>query len=339
MKQLSEKLNRPIRIADKTVLKRIFLAPMAGLGNVAYRELVAGYGGYGLLFMEMCSAKSLPHENRELSPVFRWRDEELGSLVCQIFGSDPDTMAVAARRIEREGFFGVDMNFGCSVSGICRQNCGAALLKTPDLAVRIAQAVRRAVSIPVFAKFRTGWEDDPGGAVDLARRFEDSGVDALVFHPRVSPDRRSRPPKWEYIARVKESVSIPVFGNGNVFDAEDCLRMIDTTGCDGVAIGRLAIAKPWIFSQWTGGFMPEPSTYCMAAMKMCELVEKHYEGIYALRLFRKFALYYAANFQFGHEIYKKISSSDDFDAIKRNIIEIFENNPAVTKRPNLAMFT
>ncbi len=138
---------------------------MTFLGNIAFRELLSQYGGYGLLFSEMCSAKTVPHENRFVSPCFRWRDEERSHLVCQIFGADPLEMAEAARRIEDEGLFGVDINFGCSNTTICRRNCGAALLKNPDLAAAIVAEVRGAVSFPLTVKFRTGWRDDPAIAV------------------------------------------------------------------------------------------------------------------------------------------------------------------------------
>ena len=122
------------------------------------------------------------------------------------------------------------------MAAVCKKQCGAALLRTPDIAEAIVAAVRKAVNIPVFVKFRTGWEDRPEGAVAMARRFEAAGADALTFHPRVAPDRRTRPPKWAYIAEVKSSVKIPVFGNGDVFDRADCERMIATTGCDGIAL-------------------------------------------------------------------------------------------------------
>jgi nifR3 family TIM-barrel protein len=241
--KLADILNRPLNIGITTIEKRLVLAPMAFLGNVAFRQLVQSYGGCGLMFTEMCSAKRIPNENRHCSTYFRWRDAELSHLVCQIFGGDPMNMAAAAQRIEAEQFFGVDINFGCSQVSICRQNCGAAILKSPHLAAKIVSEVRRAVSIPLFVKYRTGWKDNPRTAMDMARRFQDAGADALTFHPRIAPDRRSRPPKWEYIGMVKQAVNIPVFGNGDVFDQTDCLKMLTTTGCDGVAIGRMAIAQ------------------------------------------------------------------------------------------------
>ena len=197
---------------------------------------------------------------------FMWRKEELPHLVCQLYGDDPEIMARAAERVAADGFMGVDINFGCSVAVVCKHNCGAALLKDPVRAGKIVSAVRKAVPLPLFVKYRTGWQDDVAGAVDMARRFADEGADALTFHPRVAPDRRSRQPKWAYIGKVKSAVSIPVFGNGNVFDLRDCERMVSETECDGVAVGRLAVARPWTFAQWTDGFAPDACIYRRCAL-------------------------------------------------------------------------
>lgn len=336
--ELAKRLKRPLMIRGRQIDSRLVLAPMSGLGHIAFRELLEDYGGYGLLFSEMCSARAIPQENRKVSPVFNWREQELAFLVCQIFGSDPETMARAAMRVEQEGFFGVDINFGCSVAAICKQNCGAALLKNPQLAVEIVKAVRKAVSIPVFVKFRTGWKDDLQIAVDLSRKFEDAGSDVLTFHPRVAPDRRSRPPKWEYIGKVREGVSIPVFGNGNVFDQQDCLRILNDTGCAGVAIGRIAVARPWIFRMWTGGFSPGPEIYRKTALKMADLLEKHYDPTRALQRFKKFAIYFAANFRFGHSIYNKLCRASDMQSVRENISRVFEKNLETIPRPNMNMF-
>jgi tRNA-dihydrouridine synthase B len=142
------------------------MAPMAKLGNTAFRKLVSDFGGYGLLFSEMCWAGSVPCGNGHDQGGFTWRPEEdLSELVCQLFGRDPETMARATGIVAAEGFFGVDLNFGCAVAAVCKKGCGAALLKTPDRAAAIVDAVRRAATVPVFVKFRTGWEDDPETAV------------------------------------------------------------------------------------------------------------------------------------------------------------------------------
>ena len=242
------------------------------------------------MYSEMCSAARIPDENRHRSQYFRWRDEEAGHLMIQILGSDPKKMAAAARRIESEGLFGVDINLGCSTKQICRFNQGAALLKNPDQALAIIQLVRKTVRCPLTVKFRTGWQDMPQFAVDMAKRIEEAGADALVFHPRVAPDRRTRPPKWEYIGRIKQAVSIPVFGNGNVFTAEDCLKMLDITGCDGIALGRIAIARPWAFSAWTGGAHQLAPNYLEGTLTLLELLYQHFDPEQALRRFKKMEL-------------------------------------------------
>jgi tRNA-dihydrouridine synthase B len=333
--ELSTLLGYPLKIGKNIIKNRLAFAPMTMLGNVAFRELLASFGGYGLLFSEMCNAKRLPTENPRASGYFRWREEEKSHLVFQIFGSEPYTMASAAQRIENEGFFGVDINFGCSANSICRQNCGAAILKDPDLAVKIISSVKKAVSFPLFVKFRTGWKDDPMIPVTLAKRFEDAGADALTFHPRVSPDRRARLPKWEYIGLVKNAVSIPVFGNGNIFDAKDCLTMMKTTGCDGVAIGRLAVAKPWIFAEFADRFIPDTEIYLNSALKLTELIEKHYDHHMGLRRFKKFALYFSGNFHFGNTLYKRINNAGCLDEIREIVKDFFKIPDTPYLRPNM----
>jgi len=338
MTNLTDTLSRPLTIGNRTISSRLVLAPMTYLGHVAFRELIATFGGFGLLFSEMCSAKRIPSENRNTSALYRWREEELPYLVCQIVGADPVTMGRAAEIIEAEGFFGVDINFGCSVSAICKRNCGAALLKYPVLAAGIVNAVRKSVSIPVFAKFRIGWEDDPQAAVDLALRFEEAGADALTFHPRIAPDRRSRPPKWDYIRLVKEAVSIPVFGNGNVFSQQDCRRMLKMTGCDGIAIGRMAIACPWILAAWSQGFEVRPDIYPGTALQLANLLCDHFDERRAVRRFKKFSLYFAANFRFGHTLHKRVCNAPDMTAVRDVLTSFFEMSPELLSSPNLNLF-
>ncbi len=332
-------LRSSLRIGTRTIHGRLALAPMSKLGHIAFRELLDGYGGCGLMFTEMCSSKAVPGAKTCVSPCFRWREEEKDRLVCQIFGSEPEDVARAARRIAREGLFGVDINMGCSVAGICKHGCGAALLRDPERAVSLVRAVRQAVSIPVFVKFRTGWKDDPEFAVDMAKRLEEAGADCLTFHPRVAPDRRSRPPRWDYITRVKEAVSIPVLGNGDVFTREDCTAMITQTGCDGVALGRMAIARPWIFALWTGLLSESPDMYRACALRHVDLLEHYFGEAGAVRYFKKYSLYFAANFVFGHSLWPKLWNAEDLEGIRENIRRSFVSCPAVSTRPSLYMFT
>lgn len=333
--ELSAILNKPLQIGKKTIPNRLVLAPMTFLGHVAYRHLLDELGGCGLMFSEMCSAGRIPMEDRDTSPYFRWRDEEADRLVIQIVGNKPERMALAARRIEAEGMWGVDINLGCATTAICKHNQGAALLKDTRAAIDLVSQVRRSVGCPVTVKFRTGWQDDPRVPVDFARRLEDSGVDALTFHPRVAPDRRNRPPRWEYIGRVKEAVSIPVLGNGDVFDADDCLRILHTTGCDGVALGRMAIAKPWLFAQWTQGIDPPDTIYKDAALQLSALLQAYFDLKSALRRYKRYAPYLAANFAFGNSLFNRLRNAADFETIDTILHDFFQSDPQQLRRPNL----
>ena len=333
--ELARRLNQPLVIGNKTIANRLVLAPMTDLGHVAYRQLLDELGGCGLMFSEMCSAGRIPQENRQRSACFRWRDAEAGSLVVQIVGSDAAKMIRAAQRIEAEGFFGVDINLGCAVKTVCRYNQGAALLRDPQTAAALVAQVRKAVKCPLTVKFRTGWQDDPRIPVALARRLEQAGADALTFHPRVAPDRRTRPPRWEYIGRVKEAVSIPVVGNGNVFDAGDCLKMLQTTGCDGVALGRLAIARPWVFAQWTQDVMPPPGIYLNTALRLARLLQIHFEPVRALRRFKRYAGYLAANLVFGNSLYNRLRNAADFAMVEAVLEDFLGRDLQQLTRPNL----
>ena len=335
---LSDFLNTSLAISKHHIKSRLVLAPMTVLGNVAFRELLSLYPGYGLLFSEMCSATRIPNENRQTSAYFKWRESELPTLVCQIVGDDPAVMASAARIIEENGFFGVDINFGCSAATICGRDYGAAVLKDPLKAAAIVAGVREAVSLPLFVKYRIGWTDDPLAAVDMARRFEDAGADALTFHPRVAPDRRTRPPKWEYIARAKSAVRIPVFGNGDVFSRTDCHKMVSETGCDGVAVGRMAVARPWLFAEWTDRLKTDSKPYLETASRLIDLLVKHFEPVTALRRFKRFSMYFSANFRFGHSLYTRICNAKQFEEIRSILTAFFDQNPERVSRPNMNLF-
>jgi nifR3 family TIM-barrel protein len=333
--QLAELINRPLAIGSRKIANRLILAPMTGLGHVAFRQWLDELGWCGLMYSEMCSAARIPQENRFKSAYFRWRDEEAGRLVVQIVGSDAWRMARAARRIENEGLFGVDINLGCSVKDICRYHQGAALLKNPRAALKMVETICRAVSCPVTVKYRTGWRDDPRPAVDLARGLADVGVDALIFHPRVAPDVRTRPPRWAYIGLVKEAVTIPVFGNGNVFDAEDCLKMFLQTGCDGVALGRIAVARPWIFREWSQDGRAPDRDYLKGSKRLLQLLAHHYDPARALRRFRQYASYLAANFSFGNTLFNRIRSATDADAVEKILDDFFDSRPRELLGPNM----
>jgi tRNA-dihydrouridine synthase B len=333
---LKDLLNRPLSIGTKIIPNRLVLAPMTYLGHVAFRRLLMELGGCGLMYSEMCSAGRIPTENPRVSSYFRWRDEETGCLSIQVLGTAPSQMADAARRIEGEGLFGVDINLGCAVKSVCRFQQGAGLLREPARAVQLVRRVRKAVRFPVTVKFRTGWEDDPAIPVDLARRLEDAGADLLTYHPRVAPDRRNRPPRWAYIGMVKHAVSIPVLGNGDVFTADDCRKMMETTGCDGVALGRIAIARPWVFDQWTQGKDDFSIDICGGtALRLLNLTRAHFDGVRALRRYKRYAAYLSANFVFGNSLFNRLRNASDLETIEGILIHFFEKDPKILQQPNL----
>ncbi|WP_245577008.1 tRNA dihydrouridine synthase [Maridesulfovibrio zosterae] len=337
--KLAAQLNTPIAIGNKIVPNRLWLAPMAGLTHSAFRQVLAHYGSCGLVFTEMCSAKAVPTENPRISPVFRWQEWELPNLVCQLLGSAPEEFVIAAKRVEREGFFGVDINMGCSARGMIKREAGAALLKTPDKAMAVVEAVRKAVSIPVFVKFRTGWSKEIAPAVALAKDLEAAGADCLVFHPRVAPDKRTRPPRIDHIRHIKEAVSIPVFGNGDVTTTQHCQNMLDTTGCDGVSIGRMAVARPWIFAQWTADFTPDDNIFQDYVLRLAAALEQEFDPIRGIKRFRLFMAYFAANFRFGHSLQSSFSTAKTMDDVRRLAKEYIRPNMSLSQSPNMSLYS
>lgn len=334
----TESFSAPITLRGRTIQNRLCLAPMAGLGHIAYRAIAAHYGGYGLLFTGMCSARAVPTENRHKSPVFNWQDEELPKLVCQLFGAAPDDMVIAAERIQEENFFGVDINMGCSVSPIVGKQCGADLMRDVDRACEMVEKMRKAVDIPLFVKFRTGWKNESGPAVAFAKMLEQAGADALTFHPRVAPDRRTKRPRIDDIRLVKEAVSIPVFGNGDVWDVPSAQSMIERTGCDGLAIGRGAISKPWIFAELSEGFEPTPETYKETLFMFLDQIEKWCDPTRAIKLYKKYCMYFAANFFYGNRLFGQLIAGDSMEKMRENAERCFGDTiPQVGKSLNSLM--
>jgi tRNA-dihydrouridine synthase B len=239
----------------------VFLAPLAGVTDKAFRETVRAVGGK-YVWTEMISDKALTYQNSKTMKMLDL-DREPEPRIVQLFGSDPDTMARAAQLTIECGANVIDINMGCPTPKIVKNGEGAALLLDLPRAQTIAAAVVRAVNVPVTVKIRLGWNDDKVVAIKLAKKLESVGVQMLTVHARTREQFYSGHADWEWIRRVKKEVSIPVIGNGDVFKPEDADRLIKQTGCDGVMIGRGSLGNPWLIPHTQyflkyGRILPKP---------------------------------------------------------------------------------
>ena len=223
------------------------LAPMAGVTDLPFRRLCKEQGA-GLICMEMVSAKAISFHNKNTEALMEIAPEE-HPVSMQLFGSEPELMAEVARSIEERPFDILDINMGCPVPKVVNNGEGSALLKDPDKIVRIVKAVSSAISKPVTVKLRIGFENVPVDIVDIARRTEDAGAKAIAIHGRTRQQYYSGKADWDTIRRVKEAVSIPVIGNGDVDSPLKAEAMIKETGCDAVMVGRAVRGNPWIFRE------------------------------------------------------------------------------------------
>lgn len=262
-------------IGNVPIQGKAILAPMAGVSDIAYRLLAKEHGA-SVVCTEMVSAMGIKYKNERTHELLRMEAVE-HPVSMQIFGSNPEAIALGAKVVADAGADIVDINMGCPVKKVVSSGDGSALMKTPDLAARVAEAAVKAVDVPVTVKMRIGWDDDHINVVDFAKRIESTGVAAVAVHGRTREQMYMGRADWSYIKAVKDSLSIPVIGNGDVWTPEDALRMMQETGCDAVMIGRGAQGNPWIFERTnhylrTGELRPEP-TY----LERLDMLLKHFE--------------------------------------------------------------
>lgn len=265
------------KIGNVEIKNQVVLAPMAGISNTAYRQIIKEMGA-GLIFAEMVSDKALVYGSEKTFDLLKMSDMER-PIAQQIFGSDVNSFVKAAKLVENKMHPDIiDINMGCPVPKVAiKSQAGSALLKNPDKIKEIVSAVVKAVSVPVTVKIRSGWDANSVNAVEVAKVIEEAGASAITVHGRTRAQGYSGNADWNIIKQVKEMVSIPVIGNGDVTSAEKAKEMLDFTGCDAVMIGRGVLGNPWLIKECvsyleSGIIPPKPS-----AREKIEMLKRHYQ--------------------------------------------------------------
>lgn len=302
-----------LKIGNVTLENNVILAPMAGVTDLPYRVLCHEQG-CALACMEMVSAKAILYKNRNTKELLRV-DERERPVSLQLFGSDPEILAQIAGELEEGPYDIFDINMGCPVPKIVKNGEGSALMKNPKLVEEILTAMVRAVRKPVTVKIRKGFDDSTVNAVEIAKLAESCGVAAVAVHGRTREQYYSGKADWDIIRRVKEAVSIPVIGNGDVFSPEDAKRLVEETGCDGIMVARGAKGNPWIFKQIanyleTGEKLPKPSKEELKQMilRHGQMMMEFKGELAGMREMRKHVAWYTAGYPNSAALRNEINS-------------------------------
>lgn len=321
---------RELKIGNVALENPLVLAPMAGVTDLPFRLLCREQGA-GLLCTEMISAKAILYKNRNTEPLMAIHERE-HPVSLQLFGSNPEILGKIAAQIEERPFEILDFNMGCPVPKVVNNGEGSALMKNPKLVREIVTALVKAVKKPVTVKIRKGFDDEHVNAVEIAKIIEDCGAAAVAVHGRTRAQYYSGSADWEIIRRVKEAVSIPVIGNGDVVSPESAEALIKETGCDGIMIGRGVQGNPWLFSQIltyfeTGKVPPKPTV-----REVREMILRHarlqveFKGEYiGMREMRKHVAWYTAGYPHSAKLRADVNEVQTMEELERLLERLGED--------------
>lgn len=312
---------KKLKIGNVELENPYILAPMAGVTDLPFRLLCREQGA-GLLCMEMVSAKAIQYNNKNTKALLEIHPDER-PVSLQLFGSEPDTISEIAKRIEELPFAILDINMGCPVPKIVRNGEGSALMKNPKLVHEIVSKTVKAIEKPVTVKIRKGFDDSCINAVEIAKIIEDAGAKAVAVHGRTREQYYSGKADWDIIRQVKETVSIPVIGNGDVVSGQSATAMMEQTGCDGVMIGRGAQGNPWIFAELLEyektGKMPErPNLEEMKEMMLrhARLQIEHKGEYLGIREMRKHVSWYTTGLPNSAKLRGEINAVESYEDLE-----------------------
>jgi len=313
-----------IRLGSLPIDPPLWLAPMAGVTDRDFRLIVRRIGGVGVVSMEFISSKAIVNGNQRTRELMYFSAEER-PLAIQIYGSDAATMREAALVVEELGADVCDINMGCPANKVLKGCAGAALMGDLKLAETIVRTVRDAISIPLTVKFRLGLDDCRRNYLELGRICEANGVAAVAMHARTARQMFTGEADWSHLARLKETLAIPVIGNGDVREAEDALRMLAATGCDGVMVGRGATRNPWLFQQIASRLEGSPVREATLADRR-DLILDHFRMVaerehsqFALHKLRKFTGWYTHGLPNGRKLRQAINQIPDVPAFLETV--------------------
>ena len=318
-----------IKIKDLQISPPLLLAPMAGLTHSALRQILSGFGGVGLLSTEMLSARRLPSENPSISPCLIRTVLEKPLSYQLLISTDRDIVPAidALHKLQADA---IDLNMGCPSRSVSNYGAGFALMERPENVRRIVVEARKHTALPLTAKIRLGVELDDEKLKTFCTMLEDEGIDMLSVHARLKKEPFARKPRWEWIAKIKEWLKIPVVANGGIFsvqDARDCLRV---SGADGLMLGRGAVIKPWPFAEIArelyGHDIAEPVVSLpVVYSNYLGLVNELFRPERRLGRLKEFTHYFAGNYKFGHQLRSRVQSSKSVNEARERADMFFEN--------------